>query len=586
SPAAAWGSAPGRAICVGLAVCVCLAAGRAARADDVRAALEPGVNAVLREGRMLFVECRPPAGKAAEAYLARYLRPGEDWRTYADKGAVAIRYLRLNPDTQRAVLLGIFRDDFVDARGWTHTVKYTGSDQETLWSLCEWLTGRGSSYKQVAEVNRLATTTLQPGQRILVPMELLLDVMKTPTVAAPPPPPPGVEPDALADIDWTAPADLTFVTKDNQQYALYRLKPGEALYTAVVVQFTDFRDNAAILEACEVIQRASGIPDVRDMEPGTKVLIPIAMLSDRFKPASSPERREYEHVLEEANRLRGQVSSKNLQGVVVILDPGHGGRDQGAATNNGKFALFEDELNYDIMCRIKRLLETQTGAKVHVTMRDRSQGYTPRDDARFVHDTDEELLTDPPYANTDATRSANLRWYLANSIYRSEVAAGVDPRKIVFTSIHTDALFNDKLRGAMIYIPGARYRRDTECPSPRSFYNHYRQVREAPSAQSTAAERRRDEALSRNFAAALLVELGRQQIKRHDSGDPIRNVIRRSRTSEYVPAVLRNSLVPTKILIETANMTNPTDCRWLAEAWWRQRFAEAYVDALKAHFGS
>jgi N-acetylmuramoyl-L-alanine amidase len=54
----------------------------------------------------------------------------------------------------------------------------------------------------------------------------------------------------------------------------------------------------------------------------------------------------------------------------------------------------------------------------------------------------------------------------------------------------------------------------------------------------------------------------------------------------YVPAVLRNTAVPTKILIEMANMNNPTDCSRLADPEWRETFAEAYVDALKAYFGS
>jgi N-acetylmuramoyl-L-alanine amidase len=40
------------------------------------------------------------------------------------------------------------------------------------------------------------------------------------------------------------------------------------------------------------------------------------------------------------------------------------------------------------------------------------------------------------------------------------------------------------------------------------------------------------------------------------------------------------------VLIETANMTNETDCKRLADPKWRQDFAEAYVEALKIFFGS
>jgi N-acetylmuramoyl-L-alanine amidase len=39
-------------------------------------------------------------------------------------------------------------------------------------------------------------------------------------------------------------------------------------------------------------------------------------------------------------------------------------------------------------------------------------------------------------------------------------------------------------------------------------------------------------------------------------------------------------------LIETANIVNPTDRDRLADPWWRQQFAHAYVDALKRHFAA
>jgi N-acetylmuramoyl-L-alanine amidase len=44
--------------------------------------------------------------------------------------------------------------------------------------------------------------------------------------------------------------------------------------------------------------------------------------------------------------------------------------------------------------------------------------------------------------------------------------------------------------------------------------------------------------------------------------------------------------VPTKVLIETANLNNATDRQRLADPDWRQTFAEAYVDALMRYYGS
>jgi N-acetylmuramoyl-L-alanine amidase len=314
------------------------------------------------------------------------------------------------------------------------------------------------------------------------------------------------------------------------------------------------------------------------------VLIPLDLVSDRFAPKGSEPRRAYEEALGEAKRLRKQqVRTKGLEGVVVVLDPGHGGRDQGGSHERSN--LYEDELNYDVACRVKKVIETRTRAKVYMTVRDLSSGYEPVDSTRFVHDTDEEVLTTPPYDNYDAKISANLRWYLANAIYFDEVRSGADPRKIIFTSFHTDALFDGRMRGAMVYIPGAKYRHGQEKPEGE-IYARFKEAWEHRGATTSAAERRRDEALSRNFAEDLMQALGKRRIRRHLEGPWIRSQIRQDGGLVYVPAVLRNTLIPTKVLVETANLTNQADRERLADPNWRQNFAEAYVDALKTYFSS
>jgi N-acetylmuramoyl-L-alanine amidase len=553
-------------------------------AQHIRQPFDDFTTISFRNGRLIFLECRPPNDDGAKPFLDRYLADGVDWHTYAGKGAVPLRFSDLKPDAQRSILLMLFPRDFVDAGGWHHVVAYTGREQESLWTLAEWLTGKGTNQELIKKNNPSIREPLTAGQEILFPASMLLEAMRTPTPERQLPP----GSDAAHEtppIDLAEAAkSLEFKTRGRKRYAVYRLKPGEALYTAVVVRFTDYSDNADILKACQLIQKESGINDVRNMDPGTEIYVPIDMLADRFKPENSEERRDYEAVLEEAKRLKGQVHSKDLEGVIVILDPGHGGKDHGAQKQNGSHCLYEDELNYDIVCRIKRVLETQTRAKVYVTMIDPDQQYEPMDCDRFVCDEDERVLVTPNYWNGDAKLSANLRWYLANHIYKNEVDAGTDPRKIIFTSIHCDALYNGKLRGAMVYLPGAEHRREQEQPEPAAVYAKYAEAKAQPVARSSAEDRRRDEALSRNFAETLLACLGEARIKRHSVGDPIRSSIRQSGGREYVPAVLRNTLVPTKVLVECANLTNETDYKWLSQPWWRQRFAEAYVEALKQYY--
>ncbi|HOS01739.1 MAG TPA: N-acetylmuramoyl-L-alanine amidase [Candidatus Hydrogenedentes bacterium] len=551
-----------------------------AQAAILRVPLQENTYALLRHGRSLFLECHPPSGEAARGYYAGLLADVKKWKTYAAASSVVVPFSDLAPDVQRRVLLAVFPDDMVDSRGWWHKVELPGAEGvETLWSLCEWLTGRGTYYTQVMAVNRIASNSLRPGQMVLVPREFLRDAMRreTPERIA------QDETDASSDLD-RAKGELVYGSDAQGIYAEYRLRPGEALYTAVVVRFTDIRENADILNACETVRTRSGIEDVYSMPPGTRVLIPVNMLADRFKPASSPDRKEYEEGLREARKLRGQVTSKDLEGVAVVLDPGHGGRDVGALYEAA--GLYEDEINYDIVCRVKKILEEETRARVYITMRDRKQGYAPRDCRVFSADADEEVLTSPPYRNEDAKVSVNLRWHLANDIYRKELKKGTDPRKIVFTSFHCDALFNEKLRGAMIYIPGAKQAKNDGKDYSSGLYRDFAEVRERPSVVFTQSERRRDEALSRNFAETVLGALARERIKRHDVGDPIRTTIRQNGGVQYVPAVLRNNAIPTKVLIEAANLTNPTDRERLADPAWRQRFARAYVNALRAHFGS
>ena len=56
------------------------------------------------------------------------------------------------------------------------------------------------------------------------------------------------------------------------------------------------------------------------------------LLSDQYQPEGTEARKAYEAVRREEERFEEKsVSTKGLSGVVIILDPGHGGRDQGTA---------------------------------------------------------------------------------------------------------------------------------------------------------------------------------------------------------------------------------------------------------------
>ena len=553
----------------------------------VRREFAPGVAATLRDGRILFLEMQVPQGGAAKGFLSKYLAGADDWRLYKDRTSVAVPFSKLNPKAQRAALEALFPQDYVDASGWRHTVAYEGAaGTESLMLLAEWLTGSpGYSGQVLAEgAQGPPPEPLEKGQRLLVPMRLLTPAMQALTPRPTPSEP--TEAKTGANHETVSPdvSGLRYGSDQEGKYAEYRLRKGETIYSGVVGRFTDYSGHVEVQGACDVIIQRSGIKDERKICAGQRIRIPLEMLSDRYQPQGTEERKEYEEVQAETLRLSGDKSrTKDLEGVMVILDPGHGGRDNGATPVSG---VYEYAVNYDIACRIKGLVETKTRAKVFMTMKDMNRGFAVSNARSFSEDGNKVVLTTPPYYNESATMSANLRWYLANDIFRRQRDAGVGERNVLFTSIHCDALHRE-MQGAMVYVPGAAHRRESETPNGHD-YSQYAEARGARASSCTDAQARRDEAMSRVFAETLVKALRahKPSVQVHDSGDPVRNVIRQKGGKAYVPCVLRNNCVPTKVLIETANMNNAKDRANLADPKWRQAFADAYVDALRRHYGS
>jgi N-acetylmuramoyl-L-alanine amidase len=359
-------------------------------------------------------------------------------------------------------------------------------------------------------------------------------------------------------------SDLTIKRDSQGEYASYRLQKGETVWTHVVRRFTSRTDDVSDNEASRIILDRSGFDDDTKIPDGAEMKIPVELLAAEFRGGQAPEVRD---------------AAKPLAGVVVILDPGHGGVDSGASPLGN---IFEDEIVYDIMCRAKRILERDTAATVYVTVRDRSRGYAvtaERD--RFPQDRDEDVLTTPNYRITDTTVALHLRWYLANSLYRKALSRGVESDRVLFTSFHADDLPRT-LRGAMVYTPGARFRDGVFGKSGRP-YSGFAEVRERPSVAFTQRERARSEQLSQAFAEQLTRSLRSSGIMVF-ANKPIRDHI--TRRSEFVPAVLRYNAVPTGILIECGNLSNVRDRQNLCDPTFRERLAQAYVNAVIATMGT
>lgn len=332
---------------------ICLVATNTFSDEVIRRPLESGVFALGKDSGVYGLE----VVGASRGVLAKYLAVESEGSAYAGRQSVFVPLNRLKAEAQRRVLLAVFERDAVTSDGWYH---HTVFATETLWSVCALVTGNGQNYKQILgnPYNASLQSELDRGTTVLIPTAYLDRVMRQATPDRVPVPSDLREPTPdLASLDGA----LRYGSDKQGRFAAYTLKRGESLYTSVVARFTDYHENADILQACQLVATRSGIRDVTDIDTGREIRIPIDMLSSRYQPKGTAERDEYEKVMVEAKRLRNTVGrSQGLSGVVVILDAGHGGQDPGTRYTPG--GLYEDEINYDITSRIKALLETETSA--------------------------------------------------------------------------------------------------------------------------------------------------------------------------------------------------------------------------------
>lgn len=545
----------------------CLTAG-GAQGYTLRVQLADGSVAGIDDEQELFLESQPGPGEGLLAFSRRYcgdLATAAKAVSQANSGARQLRagvryripFSILTDEYQLRVARALFEDDRAVGVGWEHRVRSYGEEQrESLWRISEWFTGRGDNFSAIREANNLADDHLVPGQVVVIPAPLLLPAFRS-----------GLPP--------SSPYHLEYGEDDRGDFVLYRLKEGEALYSSVIVRFTGrvFADDVNAL-ADEVAAR-SGIDDVTDIPIDFGVKVPLEFLLPEYLPSGHPRRSEYEQGLLASARYSNQVRTSSLRGVTLILDAGHGGQDVGASLSG----VWESLYVYDIMVRTKRLLEASTAAKVVATT---MEGGTHRvaDRDQLAYSKKHRVLTTPNYTIEDSRVGVHLRWYLSNSIFRQAVKRGGDPEKVVFISIHADSL-HPSLRGAMAYIPGARYRGGTYGKGG-TVYASRREYKERPKVTFAKRDLVKSEGLSRDLAQNVLQAFRREDLEVHPY-KPIREKVIRSRRS-WVPAVLRYNEVPAEILLEVCNLANSEDRRLIQTQAFRQQVAEAIVRGILSYY--
>lgn len=141
------------------------------------------------------------------------------------------------------------------------------------------------------------------------------------------------------------------------------------------------------------------------------------------------------------------TASNELAGMVVVIDPGHGGKDPGASgyflKGGKKFRVTESAYCYDVALRLERIL-TKKGAKVVRTTKNNSWK-APVADApnQVIRDNNSALFTWDGSSVRAGSNAIARRVKIAN---RSLTPGS----KVVFISIHFDVLGDEDLEGARI----------------------------------------------------------------------------------------------------------------------------------------
>jgi N-acetylmuramoyl-L-alanine amidase len=544
---------------------------RARPPEEKTVVVSPEVRVSITSEGSIWLAARPLPGEGIDAFVKRLtddpkskrqiLSSNENLRRVRSDQYIRVPYRLLTGSFRKVAIEALFPEDRATAEGWEHKITGIAGRPESLWEIAEWLTGEGASYRKIREAAGIASLETRNGQVVRVPSALLL--------------PPFREAVAAAAPKEAGPPELEYGSDEKGPFALYRLKRGEALYSAVVVRFTGRVHAEDVNAKAHEIAERSGVEDVHAMPVGFPVKIPVADLAPEFRPPGDPERVEEENARAESAQFANTVKSADLSGVTIVLDAGHGGRDTGALVDG----LEEAAHVYDIACRVDRIARAQTRARVVPTVA-RDAPCSPASSDAVGDSRSARVLTTPPYPIEDAAVGVNFRWYLANSVYkqaREEVREG----RMVFVSLHADSL-HPAVRGTMVYVPGEKFLSGSFGKDGEPYASR-REVREAARVSFSRKERVEAEGVSRDLAERIVASFRDAKLPLHEFAPIRRNVIRGGR--EWVPAILRYNRIPARVLVEVCNLNNPEDRRLLRTRAYRETVAQALVNAIVDFYG-
>ncbi|HUR79609.1 MAG TPA: N-acetylmuramoyl-L-alanine amidase [Thermoanaerobaculia bacterium] len=581
-----------------------LSAAPATQAPIATARISSNLRAELTREYEIAVTVKPHEGDAWSRLARRVSGDAANWEDIAafndadenlqTEQLVRVPFTMLKAPLQRDIISTLFPKDQATDGGWKHVVVGSrGIEGESLWKIAEWFTGDGANYSLIRTANPGQGLSTRKGDVILVPKRLLSAAFggspeeeNAPKTAA------EVRKSsddatqrAAADEELSeavlaaapqsallTPPSLTYVRGTSEPHAIYRLQPGEALYSSVAIRFTGRVYSKDVGDVLDRIIKFNGIDDVARIPSGQPIRIPMDLLLPEYLPHDDPTRMAREETRRESAKAAKRTRASGLTGVQVVLDAGHGGNDPGTEHDG----VWESTYVYDVACRLKKLLEKDSAAKVSMTTKSKKRGYGIPERNVLDVATDHYVQTTPRFVLDDAIVGVNLRWYLANSMFRRAMKSGTPREKVVFISIHADSL-HPSLRGAMAYVPGASFVTGT-FRKEGDIYLTREEVREQPEVTQSRRDALEAEGLSRELAESIMGAFGNKGLKVHPF-EPVRdNVIRNGH--EWVPAIIKHNQVPTRMLIEVGNLGNAKDRELIQTKKHRQQLAEAIYAGL------
>ena len=228
-------------------------------------------------------------------------------------------------------------------------------------------------------------------------------------------------------------------------------------------------------------------------------------------------------------------SSVTERKVVVVIDPGHGGKDPGAIGPN---RIYESNVVLAISLRLAEYINRTTDMKAVLT----------RDDDTFI-------------------------------VLRDRMKMGRESKADLFLSIHADALDNPRVKGASVYTLSLKGASDEAARVYAERENAYSSISEVAisNMDKDAVSLLTD--LSQNFsmkaskeaAGIILNELSKV------------GSIRKKKVQEAGFAVLKSPDVPS-VLIETTYISNPNEEARLNSRSYQDKLARAIFEGTRQYF--